>query len=234
MCHCLVYDAPWRVHNYIIGCYSNTLRRRWQMTHNSAVILMLVEYIIWNGIVLASDWQIVSWYWCMFDSECVSEFKCDIAWCTMHASWHDHNCTLGCYSKRYNGYDGTWHTTLRWCWCWLNILYGTLPCWFWIYRKYVGIGACLNPNVSLLDIWCTMTWSQLHIWLLFQTLQRRWYMKHDSKPLWCSLDIWNGVVLVLDEQIVRWYWCMFEFEYVIAYLSLVYMFIFHHVVVWIM
>ena len=29
---------------------------------------------------------------------------------------------------------------------------------------------------------------------------------------WCRLNVWNGNMLALDEQKVRCYWCMFEFE----------------------
>ena len=36
----------------------------------------------------------------------------------------------------------------------------------------------------------------------------RWQMA----PRFSWLNIWNDVVLTLDEQLVRWYWCMFEFE----------------------
>ena len=200
---CLNLNVPWHNHNCIIGYYSNTLQRRWHTAHDSAVILMHVgwiyyitvscwlwmnrEYVgigayllsllrvsctmtrsqlhnrllfkyttmamahgtkicadwfwywlnIWNGAVLALDEQSVRWYRCMFESECA------IPWCTMH---HD-MIAIGPSSAiqmHYNGYDGTWHTTLRWFRCWLNI--------------------------------------------------------------------WNGVVLALDEQRVRWYRCMFEFE----------------------
>ena len=33
------------------------------------------------------------------------------------------------------------------------------------------------------------------------------------------------IVLALDEQKVRWYWCMFEFEYVIAWYTMRYIYI---------
>ena len=32
---------------------------------------------------------------------------------------------------------------------------------------------------------------------------------------WCCLNVWNGIVSAFNEQGVRWYSCMFEFEYVI-------------------
>ena len=35
---------------------------------------------------------------------------------------------------------------------------------------------------------------------------------------WICL-LWNDVVLALDEQIVSWYWCMFEFEGIIDLFS---------------
>ena len=35
---------------------------------------------------------------------------------------------------------------------------------------------------------------------------------------WCWLNVWNRIVLTLDEQKVRWHWCKFEFECLTIYL----------------
>ena len=93
--------------------------------------------------------------------------------------------------------------------------YGTVSYWLWTHRKYVGIGACLNLNVSLLSIRYTMTPSRLHTCLLLNCND------HDNDIRLCAeywLNTWNGIVLVLDEQEVSWYyWCMFTFVFVISW-----------------
>ena len=102
----------------------------------------------------------------------------------------------------HNGND-TW--SCRWLIDWI---YATVSCWRWTNSQYVGIRACLNLNVSLLGIRCTMTPSQLHTRLLFNY--------NDIRTCADVNWIWNGIVLALDEQEVRWYWCIFEFECLIA------------------
>ena len=74
-------------------------------------------------------------------------------------------------------------------------IYGTVSCWLWTNRKYVGISVCWNCNVS----WYTMkpSQSQLH-WEWPTPL---------SVMRWCRrwLNIWNGDMFASDEQAVRWY-----------------------------
>ena len=91
----------------------------------------------------------------------------------------------------------------------------------WTNSKYVGIGARLNLNVSLLGVQCTMTASQLHnnnnmsVALRWYTLT---YYSNTQKRRWHTavVDIdWIHIVfkcrvvrrrmLALDEQKVRWY-----------------------------
>ena len=54
------------------------------------------------------------------------------------------------------------------------------------------------------------------------TTQLQWQWNYASRWSWCWLNkciayICNGIVLTLNEQIVRWYWCMFGFESVIVW-----------------
>ena len=95
---------------------------------------------------------------------------------------------------------------LRWCWCWLNIWNGIVFAldkqkvrWYWCMIEF----ECTNARA--------MTQFQFHTRLLFN------YNAYDTALLGCWFNIWNGIVLTLDEQGVCWYWCMFEFECVISW-----------------
>ena len=98
---------------------------------------------IWNGIMLALDEQGVRWYWCML------EFECVITWYAHDAPWTTRSQlhTRLLFNDNGNGI----RLYLRWCW--LNIW--TVSCWIWTNRKYVGIGACLNLNVSAIAWYTT-------------------------------------------------------------------------------
>ena len=216
-----------------------------------------------NGIMLALDGQFVRrYYWCMF------EFECVITW---YRSSYDapNNCKIACYS-----------TTMTMICTNVDSIYGTVSCWLWTNRKYVGIGACLNLKVSLLTARCNMTPSHLqthlllkytamamtygyalmliliermewchagfgqtdgtlvlvHVWIrmchylvndalyitpsqLHTRLLLFKYTDNDIRLL-ADVDWMYGtvrIVLAFDEQNVRWYWCMFEFECVNAW-----------------
>ena len=63
--------------------------------------------------------------------------------------------------------------------------YGTVSFWLWTNSGYVDIGACLNLNVSLLGIRCTMTPIQFNARVLCKYGTMRniivWYtMHHDT------------------------------------------------------
>ena len=49
----------------------------------------------------------------------------------------------------------------------------------------------------------------------YTRVQWRWYTVLDW--FWFWWNIWNDIVLALDEQLVRWYWRMVEFECVITW-----------------
>ena len=102
-----------------------------------------------------------------------------------------------------------WRTDVHWCW--LNMKRYS-ACWLWRTRKYVGICTYLNLNVSLLGI---HTIAIAHS----PAIQLQWQWHATLCCCWCWLNTWNGIVL-LDEQQVRWYWCMFEFECVIAWYTM--------------
>ena len=96
MCHCLVYDVPWH------HCYSTVTK----MTYGSALVLMLIEYMdmyhVGFGLTGCTLVLVHVWVWICH-------------YLVYDAPWHDHNCTLGCYLNTLQR-DGTWYTTLRWCW----------------------------------------------------------------------------------------------------------------------
>ena len=97
--------------------------------------------------------------------------------------------------------------------------YETVLCWLWTKSRYVGISTCLNLSVSILGIRYTMHYDTIiiprspAIQLLFQChMGRRWCL--------CWLNVRNGIMLAFDEQWVRWYLCMFEFECVITWCTI--------------
>ena len=80
----------------------------------------------WNGGVLALDEQGVRWYWCMF------EFEGGAAALVFDGVVGD-SCDV---QLRCNNGDGT---RMALNWFWLDVWNGTVSCWLWTYRKYVGI-----------------------------------------------------------------------------------------------
>ena len=83
---------------------------------------------------------------------------------------------------------------LRWCW---------LSCLRWPNRQYVVIRACLNLNVPLLGIRCTMTQSQLHTRLLH-------YIGIDDIRLCTDVDYIYGFGRAGST-------CIFEFECLVTW-----------------
>ena len=88
-------------------------------------------------------------------------------------------------------------------------MYGTVSCWLRTSRAYVAISTCLNLNVLLLGIQCTMTTWQLQTPLLFQNLiltkpqpYTTMTMAHDSVPMLIEYMEWHYICWL---QIVRWY-----------------------------
>ena len=98
-----------------------------------------------------------------------------------------------------------WHIAPLWFWLLLNVWNGLVSCWLWTSRKYVGIAlvhTLVWSNVALLcvrytDCNHTIMWCRIQLQWWWRPAAIRWF--------WFWLNVWNGVVLVLDEQGVRWY-----------------------------
>ena len=144
MCHCLIYDAPWAA--------PQQLHTRLLFNHDGNDMRLCVDtwcwLNIWNGVgvMLALDEQEVRWYWYVF------QFECAIAWYTMHHERHHDNCTPACRSTTMAMilYGSALIFDVDW-------IYGTVSCWLWTNRKYVGIDIVFYLNVSLLDIRCAIS-----------------------------------------------------------------------------
>ena len=106
-----------------------------------------------NNVVLTVDEKKVRWYWRMF------EFECFIALYTTHHKTiaRIHPPLFKCNS---NGIRLCTDINVDW-------ICGTVSCWLWTNSKYVGIGACLNSNLSLLCVRWTTRPSLLHTRFLF-------------------------------------------------------------------
>ena len=114
-------------------------------------------------------------------------------------TWNHHNYTFTCYSNNLQWQYARLYADIDWT-------YGTVSCLFWANRRYVGMF-----GFECLITWSTMTLSQLHARLLFN------YYCNATCWCWCWLDVWNGVMLALNEQQVRWYECKFELECAITW-----------------
>ena len=127
--------------------------------------------------------MVVCWLW--MNSRYVGIGGC----LNLNVLWHNHNRILVCYPNTQlctDDVDVNWIQILRIC--------GMVSCWFWTNRMYVGIGACLNLNLSLPGVRCAMIRSQLHTQLLFKRTTRRWHMAHDSTHADFDVDWIYGTV----------------------------------------
>ena len=200
MCHDLVtIDALWHHLNYTLACYSNTQQWRWftPMRWRWCWLNTRIAYILWNGIVLTFDEQSVRLYVFVY----IRIWICIYLMCD--APLHHCNRALACYS---NTLYGRWNMLVRWCWCWLNIY-----CVYIIKRYCVGFGRT-GRTLVLVHVW---------IWICHDSAYNppwhhptcilAWYSTTIAMAycLWLITYIvfilWNGIVLALDEQEVRWY-----------------------------
>ena len=113
------------------------------MTHDSALMLAWLEYLV--SVWVWTNRQYVSMGAC---------FKLHWSWlrirCTMTPSpLHIHSPATQIHC---NDNDKRFCSNIAVTW-----IYVTVPCLLWMNRKCVGIGTCLNFNVWLLSIRCTMT-----------------------------------------------------------------------------
>ena len=105
---------------------------------------------------------------------------------TLYYIWHHRNCILACWSITM-----TMIYNIRLC---DNIDVGWIcammvSCWISANRKYVGIGACLNLNVSLLDtrhnIYNTIA---IVCSPAFQLITWQWHTIYGSAPIFILIE----------------------------------------------
>ena len=112
------------------------------------------------------------------------------------------NRTLLCCLHNYNGDDCCV------CLCSLNIWNGIVLALHEqkvrVYWYGLGFGVCSIQYEAVVWPWCAVQ---------ANTLQWRW--RNDGCVfMLCWLNVWNGVVLALDEQHVSVYWCVLTFDVV--------------------
>ena len=130
--------------NYSLGCYSTTMA----MAYGSGRMLMLIgmePYCVGCKRTGSTLVLVHVWIW--------------ICHCLVYNTlWHHHICIPSTIQL---------HNDVRLC-ADIDCMYATVSCCLWMNRKYVGIGACLNLNVSLLGM-------INHDTIAIQ-LQLRWHM----------------------------------------------------------
>ena len=136
------------------------------------------------------------------------EFEYIITWCAYDVPWYHHNYTLA-----YNS------TTL-------TMTYGSAPMDVrLIFKRTTMAMTHYSVRMSIENIYCVYIIERYRVGF-GRTESTCWCMTHWSRGCtdvdfdWIRIHIlciWNGIVLALDEQGVRWYWCIFEFECVITW-----------------
>ena len=120
--------------NCILACCWTTIA----MIYDFALISIEYAMVPWW---LWTNRRYVGKHWCIFKLECV------ITYLAYDALWNHHDCAHACYSTTMAMTSGS---------ALMLIEYGTISCWLWTYRQYVGIGACLNLNMPLHGIRCNI------------------------------------------------------------------------------
>ena len=147
---------------------------------------------VWNGDILDLREQLVRSYWHVLEFEAIVCIK----W-SMRASSHP-NVNYN------NGDDGC-------AFVFAECMYGTWNGGTWPFskRKY---GVLVFLNLKLLFVFNDC--STYEVVISLYVLSKYTKMAMAAVRLF-SLNLWHGVVLALDKQAVRWYWCALEFEVVI-------------------
>ena len=98
-------------------------------------------------------------------------------------------------------------------------MYGTKLCWLCTNSKYVGIGACLI-SVSLGSSYfvkeilrCTMTQWQINTRILFNYNCNDTWFCTDVDEIYYGRSSQFHIVLTVNEECSRWYWCMLGLGY---------------------
>ena len=152
----------------------------------TTTVVRLCSLTVWNGVAFSLDEQLVRLYWCVFGFE-----KAQVQYAVLTSPWCD-------VQMHYYNVDNDW-----------VVMY--VDC---TERCCVGTGRAVGTFVLA----CTCTWSchlclcnwglNLTLMCCPNTLQWRWRLR----VCLCSLNAWHGVLLALDEQIVRLYRRLLEFE----------------------
>ena len=92
-------------------------------------------------------------------------------------------------------------------------IYGTIRCRIVFGRAestLVLLGACFELVKGSKLVLLGVGYTDCNRTLMWCQIQIQWWWRHTAVRwlFWFLVNIWNGVVLALDEQGVRWYWCI--------------------------
>ena len=212
-----VYDALWHYHNCTLTCYSTAIA----MPHGSALMFVLIKclerYHVGFGWTAGTLVLVHVWIWMCHYLVYDAPWKTRLELQTRLLLFNDNDndilrlCadvddnsiwygTISCWLSTNRKYVGigacldlnasllgigvpTMHGNNIWFYADVDVdwIYGTVSYWLWTNREYVGIGACLNLNVSLLGIRCTMNNTTAITHSPVIQLQWQWQMT----PRWC-------------------------------------------------
>ena len=192
------------------------------MTMTYGFALMLIEHMerCCIGFGRTGSMLVLVHVWIRM-CHCLVYVRCTMTQSQLHTRLlfnYNGNCTRLCTGVNVAWMYGTqWQMAAR-C-CWLNVWNGISSCCLWANRRYVGEHWCIFESECVFT-WCTLRHEVHYRDYTHHAIQIQW--QWHAALRWCWLNIWNGVVLVLDEQYVRWYWCMFEFKCVITWYTMHY------------
>ena len=190
------------------------LQSQWYKIYGFAPMLILIEYIY--GTVscwISMNRKYVEIGACLNLNVSLFDIPCNIcnAIAIPHSPAIEQEVSLLGYDGLYNTIAITYSPAIQLQWQWYTIYVSALTLMLIKYTelsistntKYVGIGACLNLNVSLLGIRCAIcnTIAIAHS----PAIELHWQLHTALRWWWWWLNIWNGTVLDKHEQKVRWY-----------------------------
>ena len=236
ICKCVISKYTFRhdtiTNKYSLGCYSTTMTYgkwlradvnldwygtvlRWIWTNSEYVgidaclnlNLSLLYTIHYDATAIALSHAIeLQWQYHTALRWCLNVYNVGFGWtgstllvlthvyiwmCHYLTSWYHRNCTLYCY------------------WTTIPMAYGSA---LNMERYRVGFGRT-ESTLVVVHVW---------IWICHCSAydaHRNWTCNYNDNDVRLCADvdwIWNGVMMAVDEQEVRWYWCMFQFEYAIV------------------
>ena len=179
ICHCLVYDAPWHHRNYTLARYSTIMA----MTYGSAVMLIgyMERYHIDFGRTDGTLVLVYVWIWMYVQ---LLDIRCTMTPLRLHTRLlfkcngnyirYGSAVMLIGYMERYHIDFGRTGGTLV-----------LVHVWIWMCNCLVYDAPWHHRN-------CTPACYSNTMAITYHTALR-----------WCWSDIWNGMILTLDEQKVR-------------------------------